>query len=325
MSFRKYLPAVVIVSLLAAGLIYIEASNTSQVKTETIEKVKVAYKQSVPSFPIFVGIEKGYFREQNLEIEPVVLESTNQMIEAVVRGDVEASAVGAVEPALAAEAVSPGNYKFYGQVQWSKNNFLDYLLVQKNSPISKVQDLSGKKIGVAPGGASVIYTKLFLQHFFDPNDVSIEQLDSKILVQALAAGSVDAVVGNEPLGTIAIEKGIARVLLERPYTDYVPYLPEITGVGLLSSKFIRERPDIAKKFVAVMDDSFKYGNAHPGQVKEILPSCCGVSEEIALKIPHLGVYSGSSAIDKTVLQKFADFLSEQGLLEKKIDTANLPF
>lgn len=318
---------VVIIIVLGSILTFvaINKNNKEIVKPTELHKVRVAYKKSVPSFPIFVGIEEGYFREQNLEIEPVVFESTNQMIEAVVRGDVDASAVGAVEPVLAVESVSPGNFKFYGQVQWSKNNFLDYVLVQKNSPISKVQDLKGKKIGVAPGGASVIYTKLFLQHFFDPNDVSIEQLDPKNLVQALAAGSVDAVVGNEPLGTIAIQKRVARVLLERPYTDYVPYLPEITGVGLLSSKFIRERPDIAKKFTAVMEKSFEYGNGHPDQVKEILPSCCGVSEEVAPKIPHLGVYSGSNAIDKTVLQQFADFLSEQELIEKKIDTADLLF
>src|SRR3989344_1691066 len=141
--------------------IYHSQTADNQTTSPSADKVKIAYKKSIPSFPIFVGINEGYFRKYNLEVEPIAFESTNQMIEAIVRGDVDASAVGSTEPALAAEAESPGNFKFYGQVRWDKNNFLDYLMVKRDSPIRSVTELRGKRIGVAPGGASVVYTKLF--------------------------------------------------------------------------------------------------------------------------------------------------------------------
>lgn len=311
--------------LVAAFTIHYWFSRKAEVAVQPKFKeiIKIAYKESVPSFPIFVGISQGYFQEQNLEVEPVIFESTNQMIEAVVRGDVDVSAVGSVEPALAAEATSPGSFKFYGQVQWSKENFLDFVLVKEDSPISAVQELEGKKIGVAPGGASVVYTKLFLQNFFDPEQVDIEQLDTKILIQALASGALDAIIGNEPLRTTAIQKGGARVLLERPYTDYVPYFAKISGVGLISAKLVKERPDIARRFAAAMNRSFAYGNAHPEEVRKTLPSCCGVTNEIAENILHLGIYSGSGAIDKDTLQEFADFLHEQKLISRPIQTSDL--
>lgn len=320
---KKLILGIIIIVLAIAGL-SIYWSNQGE-KIQTKDVVKVGYKKSVPSFPIFVGINEKIFDKQNIKIEPIVFESTNQMIEAIVRGDVDASAVGAVEPALSAEAVSPGNFKFYGQVQWNKDNFLDYVLIKKDSSISSVQGLKGKKIGVAPGGASVIYTKLFLKNFLNSDEVTIIQLDPKILIQSLGAGSVDAIIGNEPLGSIAIQQGVAKVLLERPYTDYVPYLPEITGVGLLSKKFIEQRPDVVKKFVSGMKESFDYGNINPDKVKKILPSCCGVSEEVAPLIPHLGMYSDSKSINKEILQKFADFLFEQKILDKKIDTGSLVY
>jgi ABC-type nitrate/sulfonate/bicarbonate transport system substrate-binding protein len=320
---KKLILGIVIFLVALVGFSFYWSNQGEKIQTKDV--VKVGYKKSVPSFPIFVGINESFFDKQNIQIEPIVFESTNQMIEAVVRGDIDASAVGAVEPALAAEAVSSGNFKFYGQVQWNKDNFLDYLLVKKDSPISTVQQLKGKKIGVAPGGASVVYTKLFLKNFLNPTEVTIEQLDPKALIQALGAGSIDAIIGNEPLGSIAIQKGVARVLLERPYTDYVPYLPEITGVGLLSKKFIEQRSGLAKRFVEAMKESFEYGNANPDKVKTILPSCCGVSEEVAPLIPHLGLYSDSKSINKDVLQKFADFLFEQKILEKKIDTGSLVY
>ncbi|MEK7582230.1 MAG: ABC transporter substrate-binding protein [Patescibacteria group bacterium] len=320
---KKFILASIIVLIV---IVAFTVFRSSQEKTpQTADVVKIGYKKSVPSFPIFVGINEGFFKNKNIEIEPVVFESTNQMIEAVVRGDIDASAVGAVEPALAAEAVSPGNFKFYGQVQWNKDNFLDYVLVKKDSTISTVQQLKGKKIGVAPGGASVVYTKLFLKNFLNPDEVRIEQLDNKTLIQALGAGSIDAIIGNEPLGTIAIQQGVAKVLLERPYTDYVLYLPEITGVGLLSKKFIEQQADIAERFVEAMKEGFVYGNANPENVKKILPSCCGVSEEVAPLIPYLGLYFDSKSINKEVLQRFADFLFEQKILDKKVDTGSLVY
>ena len=320
---KKFILASIIVLIV---IVAFTVFRSSQEKTpQTADVVKIGYKKSVPSFPIFVGINEGFFKNKNIEIEPVVFESTNQMIEAVVRGDIDASAVGAVEPALAAEAVSPGNFKFYGQVQWNKDNFLDYVLVKKDSTISTVQQLKGKKIGVAPGGASVVYTKLFLKNFLNPDEVRIEQLDNKTLIQALGAGSIDAIIGNEPLGTIAIQQGVAKVLLERPYTDYVLYLPEITGVGLLSKKFIEQQADIAERFVEAMKEGFVYGNANPENVKKILPSCCGVSEEVAPLIPYLGLYFDSKSINKEVLQRFADFLFEQKILDNKVDTGSLVY
>lgn len=320
---KKIIFVIAILVAVVVGFSFYQ-SNQEEEK-QTADVVKIGYKKSVPSFPIFVGINEKFFDKQNIQIEPIVFESTNQMIEAIVRGDIDASAVGAVEPALAAEAVSPGNFKFYGQVQWNKNNFLDYVLVKKDSSISSIQELKGKKIGVSPGGASVVYTKLFLKNFFNPDEVQIEQLDNKTLIQALGAGSVDAIIGNEPLGTIAIQQGVAKVLLERPYTDNVPYMPEITGVGLLSKKFIEQQPNVAERFTEAMKKSFEYGNTNPNKVKVILPSCCGVSEEVSLLIPHLGLYSDSKSINKEILQKFADFLFEQKIIDTKVDTGSLVY
>lgn len=313
-----------ILILVAGGIVFaLKARKNSDTHPPYPSKVIVGYKRSVPSFPIFVGINNGYFTKRGLEIETIPFDSTNQMIEAVVKGDIDASAVGAVEPSLAAEIIVPGSFKFYGQVRWSKDNFLDYLVVKKDSSIGSVSELRGKKIGVAPGGASVIYTRLFLKSFFNPEEAVIEQLEPKLLIQALESGSIDALIGNEPLGAIAVQKGVGRVLLERPYTDYVPYLPEVTGVGLLSSKFIGERPDMAKRFVEAMNESFEFGNHNADEAKKILPSCCGVSEGTASFILHLGEYSGAEKVNKEALQKFADFLFEERIIEKRVETNNL--
>ncbi len=324
---KVILPFLVAIVVMAVGYSVFRFTNSpeGQIVTAPLEQVRIAYKKSVPSFPIFVGIKQGYFAKYQLEVMPVVFESTNQMIEAVVRGDVDASAVGAAEPALAAEVQSPGHFKFYGQVQWTKDNFLDYVLVKNGSPITSIVGLKGKKVGVAPGGASVIYTQLFLRHFLNPQDVTIEQLDPKLLVQALAAGSVDAVVGNEPLGSIIVQKGVGKVLLERPYTDYVPILPELTGVGLLSTRFIEQHPVVAEKFIAAIQEAFEFGNTHPEDVKKLLPACCGMTTEIAALIPHLGVYSGPSAINRDVLSRFADFLYDQKLISTRLDTSSLVY
>lgn len=119
---KKIFFAVVILVAIAVGF-SIYNSNQGD-KNQTTDIVKIGYKKSVPSFPIFVGINEKFFNRKNIQIEPVVFESTNQMIEAIVRGDIDASAVGAVEPALAAEAVSPGNFNFTGKFNGTEITFL---------------------------------------------------------------------------------------------------------------------------------------------------------------------------------------------------------
>lgn len=307
---------------LGIGLVSWFGKGKQSASPEEPTTIKVAYKEGAVSVPLFVGIDQGFFTNRNLKVEPVVFTSTNQMIQSVISGDVDASSPGVVEAALAAETVSPGKFKIYSQVVMDQDHFMDYVMIRKDSPMTSMSDLKGKKIGVAEG-SRLFYEKTVMKNFLKEGEYELHPMAPNLFLSALESGSIDAFIWNEPVPTIAIQKGIAKVLLERPYTDYVPYMNQFSGAALMSTAFIESHPDEAKAFYGAMEDSFEFVRNNPEAAKQLLPSCCGVSEEIAPYIPHLALFSGSAQINKEALQKFADYLFEAGLIEQKVETGQL--
>lgn len=68
------------------------------------------------------------------------------------------------------------------------------------------------------------------------------------------AGTVDATLSLEPVGSIAVALGEAKRAITNPMSMAV-YDPFYSGVSLLTTKFITERPKVAKAFVEALDEA----------------------------------------------------------------------
>src|SRR3954452_8011867 len=99
--------------------------------------------------PLYLGIKKGFFKEENLTIKPQLAEGGAAITPAVLSGDFQIgfsntiSLLIAASKGLAVQMISQGVLAGTDKSQaWAD------LLVRKNGPIKTAKDLEGKTIAV---------------------------------------------------------------------------------------------------------------------------------------------------------------------------------
>ncbi len=310
---------VVIVFLAFSAIIF--PLNRSMAQDE----VKIGYLGFVLALPTFVALEKGYFQEQGLKVTPTLFESGTIITDALITGRVDVQTGSAVIASWLAEQNMPGTYKIfvmYGAREVPQDNTMA-LMVNKDSPMKGIADLKGKRMGTFPGIASIALARAVLRNSFDPNkEITLIEVPPGNIVQALAAGQVDAYFAPEPFGMIGEAKGVARRLIKNPLL----LLNLKTGIPgapfTLNSKFVKEKPLLAKKVKSAYYKAIDFIYSNEAEARKFLPKYTNLPEPFAMKIPwehwvKIEEYNKSSG------QPYFELLMKEGLFQKQVDTSKL--
>ena len=95
-----------------------------------------------------------------------------------------------------------------------------YLLVKADSPVTKVQDLAGKKVGITSAGSGSDFLALWTNEQYKTPFTRVP-LGGGGLVPNLRGGNVDAVVLYSPLSFEMVQAKQARMLID--YSAEVPH------------------------------------------------------------------------------------------------------
>ncbi len=289
------------------------------------DKVVVSWLPIMQTFGYYVAIEEKLFEKHGIELESVRFQAPNQIIDSLVSGRADAGAPGAAAGiAVLAEVQFPGTFKVFGlQGGGIKvNRINDGLIVANNSSIKTFADLKGKSLGHLPG----IQWKTMSRHVvrkagLDPDkDVRLVELAVGLQVQAVVAGTVDATLSLEPVGSIAVALGEAKRALTNPMSSAV-FDPFYSGVSLLTTKFIKERPAVAKRFVQAVDEGTALAEGNYGKYREVLPKHTAVKpEQVAIVAqPYLRAWKDLGEVDLASYQAFVNVFRADGVLKQDFD------
>src|ERR1700747_3070235 len=107
------------------------------------DKVKVGVFPTSSSLPYFVAIERGFFKEQNIETETVRLIGGPPNVAAMITNQIDASAVLVTIEGMNANIKKPGVAMYISINSQNKTYQMEQFVVHKGFPATSLKDLKG--------------------------------------------------------------------------------------------------------------------------------------------------------------------------------------
>ena len=278
-------------------------------------KVTIGLIPIVDVAPVYLGIKKGFFAEQKLEIAVQTAQGGAAIIPGVVSGQYQfgfsntASLLLAGSQGLPLRVVAPGNSstnqpgKDFGAV-----------VVKKGSPIKSAKDLAGKRVAVntLKNINTLTVSNAVREAGADPKSVTFVELPFPQIPEAIAKGDVDAGQLVEPFLTIVKERGDVAI------ADNVTGL--VVALYFTSEQFAAQNPKAVTGFTTAMKKSLDYANSHPEEARAVLSDYLKLEPAVQQK---LVLPKWPSEIDRPAVQKLLDMAKTDGLITKDPDLAKL--
>jgi ABC-type nitrate/sulfonate/bicarbonate transport system substrate-binding protein len=238
-------------------------------------RVKVSIPtRGMPVIAFAAGVEKGYYREEGLDVE-LILMSAGVAIRALVGGDVEFATVGGagLPPILSG---APLRFVF---TTFNRPMFWLYARPE----IGDIKSLKGKKVGVSNIGSgpdSLLREVLRRNGLEGGRDVAVLALGLQGNIQVgLVGGVVDAAMLAPPFNFMA-EDGGFRELVSFVKQDFV----ELQGAIVLREELLQSDPALVESFIRGTLKGLRYARDNRSGTLPILASYLKISKELAAKI-----------------------------------------
>jgi sulfonate transport system substrate-binding protein len=317
-SRRKLLAASVIAltGLAAAACSSSSSSSTSAASSSTATpSASSSSAVNLSSVTLNVGDQKGTGAEATLMAAGLLsslpfkvnwsdFTSGPPMLEAMASGSVDIGGVGDAPPVFAA---SGGEGVEIVGARTTSTGDQDAIVVPKNSPITSIQQLKGKKIAYGSGSSAnyqllTVLTKAGLT----VKDVDLVNLQPANALAAFTSGAVDAWDIWPPYVQQVVAEDGARVLAVGP--DYgSPYSFEVASKSALANP---DKAAAIKVYLATLDKAYVWTATHPdawavawGQAAGLPASIMDVAAKVDATTP-VPVTSAVVASEQNLVSQF---------------------
>jgi NitT/TauT family transport system substrate-binding protein len=275
-------------------------------------KITVGTLPIANAAPMYLGMEKGFFKDEGLEIKPHVGEGGAALIPALLSGDDQFSFVGVI-PAITAvgKDVPVRIVTSSDDAAATEDKDWQTLVVPKGSSIKSVEDLPGKTVAVNAlrGLAEVVISRSLEKQGVNYRDVKLLEVPFPEMPAALDGGRVDAALLTEPFLSQVLAEGGTQI--DAPSVETLPSFPN--GVYITSEEYLAENEDVVDRFASAMNKSLDYAKANPDEVRAIIPTYTQVPKAAAeqLRLPAF-----DSELDQKGIELEADLTAKYGIVDE---------
>lgn len=265
LSRRSLLASALLVGLLPTASFGADKPKEIRIDWATYNPVSMLLKDK--------GLLEKEFEKDGIAIRWVKTVSSSNALQFLNAGSID---FGSTAGSAALVAKINGNpiksIYTYSRPEWTA------LVTTKDSKITKLEDLRGKKIAMVRGTDPHIFTVRALL------SVGITDKDyTPVLVQqhadggtALLRGDVDAWAGLDPMMAQHEVQDGARLFFRKP---------EANTWGILNSReeFLKDHPDIVKRVIAVYEEARKYSLANYPELKKVFIAVTNLPDAVVDK------------------------------------------
>lgn len=260
---------------------------------------------------LVVAKEKGFFKEEGLDVTLTAPADPNDPPKLVAAG--QADLAVSYQPQL---QIQVGEGLPLVRVGTLISTPLNCLLVLKDGPIKKIEDLKGRKVGFSVGGfEDALLAAMLRKHGLSLKDITLVNVNFS-LSPALLSGQVDAVIGafrNFELNQMAIENHPGRA-----------FFPEEEGVPPYDELIVVARKDKAAdpripRFLKAVERATLYILNHPEEAQaDFVKAQPDLNDELNRRAwaDSLRRFAHApAALDSGRYERFAQFLKAHDLIK----------
>jgi NitT/TauT family transport system substrate-binding protein len=214
----------VVVASLLAGAAMLVAPQARAAEAVTVGTVGQA---SANLWPVFIGLNKGFFAAEDLKVDVVYVQSSAQLVQQITAGSLDiCMSTGLVDPM---RAIGMGAPIAIVRVEVQAP---PYALIAKPA-IKSLKELKGKVVSL--GGPKDI-TRIYVERMLEPNGVKPGEFDmvfagaTAARASALLAGAVDAAILLPPFNFQAVAAGFTDLGLTIDYVKDLPFSGTVVNV-----------------------------------------------------------------------------------------------
>ncbi|MGN7357160.1 ABC transporter substrate-binding protein [Paenibacillus sp. SAF-054] len=309
-------------SLVLCGLILSGCSGSSQ----TV-KVKVGeVTRSVFYAPEYVALEKGFFKEEGLDVELQTIPGGDKTMTALLSGAIDVALVGSETSIYVYQQGSDDPVINFGQVTQTDGTFL--MARNGEGKVDWNQVKGSTFLGQRKGGMPQMAGEFTLRkHDIDPQkDLKlIQNIDFANIASAYLSGTGDYVQLFEPQASIFEKEGKGRVVASfGEESGHLPYT-----VFMSKQSFIKKNGDTVQKFTNALQKAQNWVQQHsPEEIADaILPYFKDADKEIIVsavkRYKDQGTYATDPIVDETEWNNLLDVMSQAGELKEKVPAASI--
>ena len=281
----------------------------------TPDKVTVGVIPILDVAPIYLGKEKGFFTDRNIDLTLTAAQGGAAIVPAVLSGEFQFGFSNMVSLLLAQAQNVPVKVVANGVASTGVDG-KDFcgIVVQDGSPIKTAADLTGKSVAIntLKNIAETSTRASIRKAGGDPTAVKLVEIGFPDMPAALSAGRVDAIFAVEPTLSTALSQG--GRMIASSYVDTAPNLS--VAAYFTAQKTLAENPDLVRRFTEAMAESLSYADAHPDEARAIIASYTKIPPEVIAK---LTLPKWPPEVNRQSVQTLADLAVGDGLLTKTPD------
>ncbi len=288
------------------------------------ETVKIGDLPAISNAGYYIGMDKGFFAEKGIAVETERFASGGKMTAPLATGQIDVAA-GSPSAGLFNAIGSGMDFKIVADKgQLRPGHSFNTIVVRKDhvdsGRVKRLRDLKGMKVAVSAKGINLDY---FLGKLLETDGLSYEAVEVVNLsfpdqVKALAGKAIDAAISVEPWGIRAEQQGAGKRMF---LTEQAPAIASFqVAVIMYSGKFMKERPKVARDFLAAYVKGVRYYNERGlknDEVAAILSKHTGVPPEtIKASIPFF--IDGNARPRVQDLATFQDWFAKMGWVKQAV-------
>jgi NitT/TauT family transport system substrate-binding protein len=215
-----------------------------------LAKIKIATTPSISNGGRYVADERGYFREEGIEMEDVASDTSAQMLPSLAAGQIEVGAGGVAAGLF--NAIAQGIPVRIVLDQWTAypGNGAGGIIVRKDltdsGRVRDFADLRGLNVAITSKGQATQYGLAMglAKAGLTLADVETTEMPYPDMTVALGNKVVDAAVTIEPYGAAAVSQEFAARF--KPWPELIPN--DNPAMQMYSQAFADERRDAARRY-----------------------------------------------------------------------------